>query len=89
MNWQFALEASWVAMGSPPCRQASSNVFCACSSVTELGDSGKGSHCWLVSETHPRIRWAFHRREVSSIEVRRLLVNQVGLTLEEARRLVK
>lgn len=64
-------------------------LLCVKLGYRELGDSGKGSHCWLVSETHPRIRWAFHRREVSSIEVRRLLVNQVGLTLEEARRLVK
>lgn len=56
----------------------------------EVPDSGSGSHSWLESEDYPRIRWAFHdSREISSIEIRKILVNQVGLSLDEARRLMQ
>lgn len=55
----------------------------------EVADSGPGSHAWLESTKYPRVRWAFLGREVSSIEVRRLLVVQIGLSEDEARRLVK
>ncbi|MGY5630266.1 type II toxin-antitoxin system HicA family toxin [Streptomyces sp. UC1A3] len=54
----------------------------------EVPDSGKGSHTWLEAEGRPRIRWAFHKRELAPIEVRNVLVNQAGLTLQEARRAV-
>ncbi len=48
--------------------------------------SGSGSHEWLESTTHGRVRWAYHPgRELSPIEVRNLLVKQVGLSLERAR----
>jgi len=51
--------------------------------------SSKGSHEWLSSPDYNRLRWAFHdsKRELSSVEVRNVLVQQVGLTLEEARRI--
>ncbi|MZG03965.1 addiction module toxin, HicA family [Streptomyces sp. SID5614] len=55
---------------------------------TEVPDSGKGSHTWLIAEGRPRIRWAFHKRELAPIEVRNVLVQQAGLTLDEARRAV-
>ena len=31
-------------------------LLCMKLGYRELGDSGKGSHCWLVSDAHPRIR---------------------------------
>lgn len=54
----------------------------------EVPDSGKGSHTWLEADGRPRIRWAFHKRELSPIEVRNVLVQQAGLSLQEARRAV-
>jgi hypothetical protein len=62
--------------------------------IRELGymvipKSGSGSHEWLESSEHPRIRWAFHRREISSIEVRNVLIKQVGLTIEQAKEVVR
>lgn len=56
----------------------------------EVRDSGPGSHTTLKAEGRPPIRWAFHdKRELAPIEVRRILVIQVGLTLDEARRVVQ
>lgn len=56
----------------------------------EVPDSRRGgSHIWLDSDEYPRIRWAFHGREVASIEVRKLLIEQVGLTREQALEVVK
>jgi len=48
-----------------------------------------GSHVWLRAPGRPSIRWAFHNRELSPIEVRRVLVQQAGLTMEEARKAVR
>lgn len=61
---------------------------------TQLGysvvpKSGPGSHEWLESAEHPRIRWAFHKREISSIEIRNVLIKQVGLTMEQAKEVVR
>lgn len=53
---------------------------------------GKGSHRILVSKKgYPKLVDAFSHggRDVSSIEVRNILVKQVGLTLEEAKEVVK
>lgn len=52
----------------------------------EVPDSRRGgSHSWLHSDQYQRIRWAFHpSREVSSIEVRRLLMVQIGLSKKDA-----
>jgi hypothetical protein len=45
-----------------------------------------GSHCYLVAEGRPRIRWAFHNSvSVSPRSVRSVLVDQAGLTVEEAK----
>ena len=52
-------------------------------------DSGPGSHMWLRCDGRPDIRWAFHKRELSPIEVRKVLVQQVGLTMEEAKEVVR
>ncbi|GAA1332373.1 type II toxin-antitoxin system HicA family toxin [Saccharothrix algeriensis] len=53
-------------------------------------DTRDGSHVWLVAEGRPRIRWAFHdARELAPIEVRNVLMRQAGLTLDEARRVVR
>lgn len=54
----------------------------------EVPDSGKGSHTWLEAEGRPRIRWAFHKRELAPVEVRNVLMQQAGLSLPEARRAV-
>lgn len=49
-----------------------------------------GSHSWLESDEYPRIRWAFHpSREVSSIEVRKLLIGQIGLNEKDALEVVR
>lgn len=64
-------------------------LLCKVLGYKEEADSGPGSHCWLRSDRHPDIRWAFHRREVSSIEIRNVLVKQVGLSVSEAREVVK
>lgn len=73
------------SIGAPKLKR----ILCKKLGYREVPDSGPGSHCWLESETHTRVRWAFHdSREVTSIEVRRLLVTQIGLSNEEARRLV-
>ena len=56
----------------------------------EVPDSGSGSHVWLEAEGRPRIRWAFHdSRELAPIEVKRVLVTQAGLTLDEAKKVVR
>jgi hypothetical protein len=49
----------------------------------QLGSSRSGgSHVTLVSDGRPPIVWAYHdTRELSPLEVRRVLVRQVGLTL--------
>jgi hypothetical protein len=45
-----------------------------------------GSHVWLEAPGRPRIRWAFHnKRTITPIEVRRILLRQVGMTEAEAR----
>jgi predicted RNA binding protein YcfA (HicA-like mRNA interferase family) len=44
-----------------------------------------GSHRRLKAAGRPPITWAYHdRRELSPTEVRRVLVNQVGLAEDEA-----
>lgn len=62
--------------------------------IRELGyevsaDSGPGSHEWLVHPERQRLRWAFHRREIGSLEVRNVLIRQVGLTLDEAKEVLR
>lgn len=56
-------------------------------------DSGKskgGSHRRLVAPGRPTITFAFHdKAEVSPGLVRSILVNQVGLSLDEAREVVR
>lgn len=54
------------------------------------GDSTSGSHEWLSCPGRERVRWAFHssKRELAPIEVRNVLLKQVGLTKEEAKDLV-
>lgn len=45
-----------------------------------------GSHTWLVCEGRPDVLFAFHDKvEIGSVMVRKILVQQVGLTLEEAK----
>lgn len=45
-----------------------------------------GSHVWLVAEGRPPIRWAYHnKRSLSPKELRRLLVVEAGLTIDEAK----
>lgn len=49
-----------------------------------------GSHTWLVSAGRPRVRLAFHDGdEVGGDVVRKVLVRDVGLTLDEAREVVR
>ena len=49
-----------------------------------------GAHRWLESPDHRRIRWAYHDgRELSPIEVKRILVKQAGLDLEKARKVAR
>lgn len=45
-----------------------------------------GSHCYLVAEGRNRIRWAFHNKvSVPPRSVKSVLVDQAGLTVEEAK----
>lgn len=51
--------------------------------------SGHGSHCLLESDGRPRILWAFHNNvTIAPGLVRNILMKQVGLSLEEARKVV-
>jgi len=54
-------------------------------------DGPSGSHETLRSPKHPDITWAFHpsKRELSPIEIRNVLVKQVGLSLDEAKEVVR
>jgi hypothetical protein len=48
-------------------------------------DSTNGSHRTLDSKGRPRVRFAYHdNRELSGIEVREVLTNQVGLSDSQA-----
>lgn len=48
-----------------------------------------GSHRRLTASGRPPLTWAYHdRRELAPTEVRRVLVNQVGLAEDEALRLL-
>jgi predicted RNA binding protein YcfA (HicA-like mRNA interferase family) len=48
-----------------------------------------GSHRRLKADDRPSLTWAFHdRRTLAPGEVRRVLVNHVGLAEDEARRLL-
>jgi predicted RNA binding protein YcfA (HicA-like mRNA interferase family) len=48
-----------------------------------------GSHRRLRADGHPALTWAFHdRRTLAPSEVRRILVDQVGLAEDEALRLL-
>lgn len=55
----------------------------------QVPGSMRGSHCWLAAPEHPRIRWAFGRRDLAPTEVRKVLVHQVGLTLEQAKEVAR
>jgi hypothetical protein len=92
-NLYFARSAEREQLGSIPGfpsmnSKAFKRVLGRLGYETEEGATS-GSHEWLVAEGRPRLRWAFHdsKRELSSVEVRNVLVKQVGLTLEEARRI--
>lgn len=51
-----------------------------------VAKSGPGSHTWLEAEGRPRIRWAFHNKvTLAPGLVRKVLVQEAGLTIEEAR----
>lgn len=46
---------------------------------------GKGSHTVLRSEGRPQIIYAFHsNEEIGPVLLRRILIRNVGLTLDEA-----
>jgi predicted RNA binding protein YcfA (HicA-like mRNA interferase family) len=48
-----------------------------------------GSHRRLKAEGRPTLTWAYHDgRTLSPVEVRRVLVNQVGLAEDEALKLL-
>ena len=50
----------------------------------------KGSHRVLISNAHPRIQVGYHENhEVSGSYVRDLLLNDVGLTMEMAREVLR
>jgi hypothetical protein len=57
----------------------------------EVAGSGNGgSHVKLVAAGRPQLTWAFHdRRELAPIEVKKILVSQVGLKIEEAKEVVR
>lgn len=50
---------------------------------------GHGSHEILRSEEHRQLTWALSKRDLAPIEVRNILVKGVGLTLDEAKEVVK
>ena len=64
-------------------------LLCSRLGYVVIAKSGPGSHEWLESPEHPRVRWAFHKREISSIEIRNVLIKQVGLTMEQAKEVVR
>jgi predicted RNA binding protein YcfA (HicA-like mRNA interferase family) len=50
---------------------------------------GGSSHRWLAAEGRPRVRFAYHdRATVPPHTVRDILLDQVGLTVEEALKVV-
>jgi len=65
-------------------------LLCTALGYAEDRSSPSGSHVKLVAEGRPDIRWAFHdKRELSPIEIKRILVRNVGLTLDEAREVIR
>jgi predicted RNA binding protein YcfA (HicA-like mRNA interferase family) len=47
---------------------------------------GGGSHCYLVADGRNTIRWAFHNKvNIPPRSVKSVLVDQAGLTVEEAK----
>ncbi|MFD4438097.1 type II toxin-antitoxin system HicA family toxin [Bacillus safensis] len=45
-----------------------------------------GSHTWFKTEGRPDIRWAYHNgRNLAPREVRNVLVQQAGLSIDEAK----
>ncbi|WP_062522776.1 hypothetical protein [Demequina silvatica] len=60
----------------------------------ELGYSavprrGHGSHEILRAAGRPQLTWALSKRDLAPIEVRNILVKGVGLSIDEAREVVK
>jgi predicted RNA binding protein YcfA (HicA-like mRNA interferase family) len=50
-----------------------------------LSRHGGSSHRWLAAEGRPRVRFSYHDREtVPPRVVKDILVNQAGLTVDEA-----
>ncbi len=48
--------------------------------------NGGGSHCYLIADGRNRIRWAFHNNvSIPPRSVKSVLVDQAGLTVEEAK----
>ena len=50
---------------------------------------GKGDHEILVAPDRPQLIWGFGKRDLSPIEVRRVLVKAIGLTIEEAKEVMR
>lgn len=55
----------------------------------EASNSGSGSHCWLEHPSRPRIRWAFHARELSPKEVKDVLLRQAAMDRDEALEVIR
>lgn len=54
--------------------------------VVKGSRKGGGSHCDLVADGRKKIRWAFHNKvSVPPRSVKSVLVDQAGLTVEEAK----
>lgn len=50
---------------------------------------GKGSHQILRSPGRPQLTWALGKRDLAPVEVRKILVKDVGLTMEEAKEVIE
>lgn len=79
-------------MGAPGFRSLKADALKAVL-IRRLGyvehkDQGKGAHSKLVCEGRPRIIWGFGSRELAPHEVKRFLVKQVQLSVEEAAELM-
>ena len=52
----------------------------------KVAGTQEGSHVWLEAPGRPRIRWAYHnKRSLAPRELKRLLVEDVKLSLDEAK----
>jgi predicted RNA binding protein YcfA (HicA-like mRNA interferase family) len=52
--------------------------------------SQRGSHKKLKSKNYPTIQYCFHNsREISGIEIKKILITVIGLTLEQELELIR